>query len=159
LGWTASSGSTQRNAQALFKSCCANHGGQWCLNQVLVGQLDPWKTIPEYAPNLIQIIPKRVVKQRTVAQALQNRRWVSDIKGALTVQVLVEYLQIWDLVDDFNLHQDIPIIISGGLEGLVLIEQLSLRGVFYWDHHFCTLEAGFEILGPSQLQILNLVGN
>jgi hypothetical protein len=28
-------------------------------------------------------------------------------KGALTVQVLVEYLQILDLVDDFNLYQDI----------------------------------------------------
>ena len=40
-----------------------------------------------------------------------------------------------------------------------LFEQISLRGIFYWDHHFCTLEAGLEILGPSPLQILYLVGN
>ena len=40
-----------------------------------------------------------------------------------------------------------------------LFEQISLRGIFYWDHHFCTLEAGLEILGPSPLQILYLVGH
>jgi hypothetical protein len=28
-----------------------------------------------------------------------NRSWVEDIKGALTVQVLADYLSIWDLVD------------------------------------------------------------
>ena len=61
--------------------------------------------------------PKRAVKQQTVAQALHNRRWVSDIKGALTVEVLVEYLQIWDLVDDFNLQQDIPDHHQGLLTG------------------------------------------
>ena len=25
---------------------------------------------------------------------------------------------------------------------IILFEQISLQGVFYWDHHFCTLEAG-----------------
>jgi sulfatase maturation enzyme AslB (radical SAM superfamily) len=39
------------------------------------------------APNLIKIIPKRALKQRTVAQALQNRSWVADTKGALTIEV------------------------------------------------------------------------
>ena len=37
---------------------------------------------------------------------------------------------------------------------IILFEQISLQGVFYWDHHFCTLEAGLEILGPFLLQIL-----
>jgi hypothetical protein len=37
--------------------------------------------------------------RRTVAEALNNRRWVVDIKGALTVQVLEVYLNIWDLVE------------------------------------------------------------
>ena len=58
---------------------------------------DRWlhgKTIADYAPSLIQIIPKRAVKQQMLGQALHNRIWVSDIKGALTVEVLVEYLQI-----------------------------------------------------------------
>ena len=32
--------------------------------------------------------------------------WVSDIRGALSVQVLVEYLQLWNLVDEINLQPD-----------------------------------------------------
>jgi hypothetical protein len=46
----------------------------------------------EVAPNLHKKTSRTVVKNRTVAQALHNRAWMGDIKGALTVQVLVEYL-------------------------------------------------------------------
>ena len=72
---------------------------------------DRWlggSTLAELAPNLLQAIPRRVFKSRTVAQALQNRGWVRDIKGELSVQVLMEYLQIWDRVDGITLQQGIP---------------------------------------------------
>jgi len=32
------------------------------------------------------------------------RGWVADIKGALTVQVLIEFLKVWELVDGIVLH-------------------------------------------------------
>lgn len=39
------------------------------------------KYVAELAPNLSNLIPKRMVKRRTVIQALQNRGWVGDIRG------------------------------------------------------------------------------
>ena len=42
-----------------------------------------------------------------MAQAIQNRRWVGDIKGARTIEVLIEYLHIWDIVDGLLLQPDV----------------------------------------------------
>lgn len=43
-------------------------------------------------------------KTRTVQQAVTNRVWVSDITGALTVGVILEYLQLWDLLQGIVLQ-------------------------------------------------------
>ncbi|WVZ84165.1 hypothetical protein U9M48_031224 [Paspalum notatum var. saurae] len=72
---------------------------------------DRWlqgRMVVEWAPNLVNLIPKRLVQRRTVSQAPTNRSWVTNMKGALTVQVIVEYLLIWDLVDDMILQPDNP---------------------------------------------------
>ncbi|WVZ79973.1 hypothetical protein U9M48_027494 [Paspalum notatum var. saurae] len=55
--------------------------------------------VADLAPELYRASPKRVAKRRTVSQALSNRCWVSDIKGALSVQ---------DLVECIVLRPDIP---------------------------------------------------
>ncbi|WVZ89606.1 hypothetical protein U9M48_035985 [Paspalum notatum var. saurae] len=62
-------------------------------------------TVGELAPNLIHLIPKRSKKQRTI-QGL-NRSWGAGIQGALTVQVIVEYLKLWELVGDFTLQPSV----------------------------------------------------
>ena len=46
----------------------------------------------------------RIQKARTVADGLQNDRWIRDISGALTVQVLLDYLLIGDLTRDVTLR-------------------------------------------------------
>jgi mannosyltransferase OCH1-like enzyme len=53
-----------------------------------------------FAPALLAAVRQRAHRQRTVAQGLSNRAWVRDITGAITVQVIVEYLQIWNLVEN-----------------------------------------------------------
>jgi hypothetical protein len=63
--------------------------------------------ISDIVPRLFQTIPRRIAKWRTVQEALLNRRWISDIKGALTVEVLVEYIQLWDILSDVVLQQGI----------------------------------------------------
>jgi hypothetical protein len=57
---------------------------------------------------LIPFDPQKGWKIKALTQGLQNRRWVSDIRGVLSVQVIVEYLQLWNLVDNLVLHQDTP---------------------------------------------------
>jgi hypothetical protein len=46
---------------------------------------DNWlqgRSISTLAPRLFSIIPKRITKRRTVQEALLNRNWIADIKGA-----------------------------------------------------------------------------
>ena len=60
--------------------------------------------IKDLASRLFAVIPQRKRKLRTVQQALTNRTWVSDIQGAFTVGVIVEYFQLWVLLYDFQLR-------------------------------------------------------
>lgn len=72
---------------------------------------DRWlqgKSVSYWAPSLFQLIPNRAKRHRTMAQGLQNHSWISDISGALSVQVLVEYLQLWNLFDNLALQQEVP---------------------------------------------------
>jgi hypothetical protein len=46
-------------------------------------------------------------KKRTVYEALSEGRWVTDINGALSLDVLVEYLGLWDLLADRELNPDV----------------------------------------------------
>lgn len=55
-------------------------------------------------PKSIKNHPKKNIKQRTIAQALANRSWISDINGALLVQVIREYMFLWDFLDDVTLQ-------------------------------------------------------
>ena len=60
---------------------------------------DRWlqgKSIEEIAPRLCASVGKHAKKVRTVAQALNGDIWTRNISGALTVQVISEYLLIWD---------------------------------------------------------------
>jgi hypothetical protein len=71
--------------------------------------IDNWlqgRSISSFAPNLFSVIPKRIAR-RTVQEALLNRSWIVDIKGALTVGVLAEYLRLWEYLSGLELYPDI----------------------------------------------------
>ena len=53
----------------------------------------------EIAPCLYNIIGARARRSRSVADGCHARKWVQDIAGTLIVQVLLEYLKVWELVD------------------------------------------------------------
>ncbi|RLN04975.1 hypothetical protein C2845_PM13G05910 [Panicum miliaceum] len=68
---------------------------------------DRWirgRSVAEIAPALLTAVRLHARRKRTVAQGLINNAWVSVITGALTVQVIIDYLLIWDLVTQCALH-------------------------------------------------------
>jgi hypothetical protein len=71
--------------------------------------IDPWldgKRISEFAPDLVEVVPARRRRQLTVAQALQGMSWTRQISGALTVQVLVQYVQVYRQLQTVQLILD-----------------------------------------------------
>ena len=68
---------------------------------------DKWlhgKRVSDLAPRLFELILKRFINKRTFQDALSNRRWILDIKGALTVGALIDYLHLWEALSDFELQ-------------------------------------------------------
>lgn len=60
---------------------------------------DKWTsagTLSTLAPNLFAVIT-RAGRRRTVRDALLGNRWARDIAGATTVQVLCQFLKVWEL--------------------------------------------------------------
>jgi hypothetical protein len=47
------------------------------------------RKIKDIAPNIYAMVPKRVINMRRTSEALQNMSWIRDLRGALTVAVLV----------------------------------------------------------------------
>ncbi len=64
--------------------------------------------IRSFAPNIYDKIPPRVRRCRTVAEALTGRQWIKDIRGALGIQPILEYLKLWSLVQMVDLDPTTP---------------------------------------------------
>jgi hypothetical protein len=71
---------------------------------------DRWlhgQSIADLAPQLLEVIPVRKRRKRTVQEDLVNNVWVSDIQGGLPVGVLVDYLRLWDILTNIQLQHGI----------------------------------------------------
>jgi hypothetical protein len=71
---------------------------------------DRWlhgQSIADLAPRLLEVIPVRKHRKRTVQESLVNNVWVSDIQGGLPVAVLVDYLRLWDILTNIQLQPGI----------------------------------------------------
>jgi hypothetical protein len=52
------------------------------------------KKVADIAPRLICTISKRIINKRTVQEAMVNRRWIGDIRGALSAGALIDFLHL-----------------------------------------------------------------
>jgi hypothetical protein len=94
---------------------------------------DRWlhgKNIKELASHVFSLVSKRKLKTRTVIEALTDHSWISDIQGALTVVVIMEFLKLWDLLSEVALHPGVKDCRETGLRA---IGHTSMRGgTFYY---------------------------
>jgi hypothetical protein len=63
--------------------------------------------IADLAPLLSAAIPQTRRRRRIVQETLLNCAWISDIQGALTIGIIVEYIQLWGLLYEFQLQPEV----------------------------------------------------
>ena len=93
--------------------------------------------IGQSAPVVLLAVPKSR-RRRSVASALTNRAWVSDIRGVPTVQLLLEYLQLWEVPQNVQLEDRAPesrhglLVLDGG-SGIVLRGHVHRIWLNLWE--------------------------
>jgi hypothetical protein len=68
--------------------------------------IDPWLVgnhLSELASEVVIIVPAQRRRQLTVAVALSGMSWVRDIRGALTIPVLVQYVILFQQLQTVQL--------------------------------------------------------
>lgn len=72
---------------------------------------DKWlagKSVQDLAPNIYILVSKRRANRRTVKAALNGMNWIEDIQGDMPVQALLEFLELWETLEDMVLQEGIP---------------------------------------------------
>jgi hypothetical protein len=87
-----------------------------------------------------------------------NRRWIADIKGALTVGVIVDYLHLWNILANFVLQSNTEDRHIFRLSSNVATLQNQLIWVFSLDLPPLGTMKGLEILGSTKMMSFHLVG-
>ena len=62
-----------------------------------------WLSGQALATRFPQLYKHSKRKNRSVAQALTDNRWISDIDHSLTQQIIVQYIELWELLEDITL--------------------------------------------------------
>jgi hypothetical protein len=69
---------------------------------------DRWlggRNIQQMAPNLMQFVRHGALTM-TVAEALSDDKWIVQIRGALTVPAIVEFVELWDTIRGVQLTEE-----------------------------------------------------
>jgi hypothetical protein len=86
------------------------------------------------------MVPKRIINKRKVNEALHNMQWIADFRGALTSRVLLEYLELFQLLDEAVLHQGTPD---------THIWRLSASGQYSTNSAYKALFQGVALFDPA----------
>jgi hypothetical protein len=104
--WSGYFFGADRSAQAFFEASVTVQVGDG--SRALLWS-DRWLngcSILQLAPDLWNAVPPRIRKSRSVRDALSGRRWIRDITFARTVPVVVQYLRLWDYLQNIHLSDE-----------------------------------------------------
>jgi hypothetical protein len=71
---------------------------------------DRWldgRKVKDIAPSIYAMVPKRVTNSRRTSEALQNMSWIADFRGALTVAVIFEFVELYQRLDEVVLQEGV----------------------------------------------------
>ena len=89
-----------------------------------------WMLFIRLRPDLLACVPRRCVNGRIVAQTLVNRTWVREIQGGLSLEGLMQYVQILRTLEEVALKMRINSL--GGMREVVfsLLSPLTKHSSF-----------------------------
>jgi hypothetical protein len=89
------------NVSAMFSSSVISVVGDGTTTYFWTDRWLHGQSIRDLALALIGLVPKRFWNKRTIHEAMQELRWVADIRGSLPTQALIEFFLIWDIIHEF----------------------------------------------------------
>jgi hypothetical protein len=63
--------------------------------------LDKWisgQCVADLASAVVATVPLQIQRERSVVEALVNRKWVTDIRSGLSLIRLVEFFHLWEIM-------------------------------------------------------------
>jgi hypothetical protein len=102
--------SSKCRVRSLLLYGCSNR--DWRLHQCTTTLFwkDRWlsgKSANDIAP-LILAIPARIANKITVCEVVADFRWVYNIHGTGTVQIILEFLSLCQCIDELSLQPGVP---------------------------------------------------
>lgn len=120
---------------------------------------DRWldgRSIPSLAPSLVNLVPRSIKRTRTVVEGLCNDAWITNITGRLDMQVLTEYLGLWDRLQNICTVAGQQDTVCWRWEASSLYSSRSAYRSFFFGSslrlHGCSLEG----LGSFEVQNLSM---
>jgi hypothetical protein len=97
-----------RNVSALFAVSMVSLVGDGKSTNFWTDRWLQGKNIHDLASALRAAVPNSIAKKRTVQEALEGLKWVDDIRGSLQAEVLLEFLLVWDTLQEVQLNLGVP---------------------------------------------------
>jgi hypothetical protein len=60
------------------------------------------------ASHIFALVPKRFASKRIVAEGFADMSWVQDIHGVATLEVIAEFISLWEVISEVVMLSDIP---------------------------------------------------